>query len=355
MSTLLSPQWRIFYLTLFVGLVTGSLTALITFALAGDPMRQGAGFWIGMAITSVLLVGLPHYILFKVSLRRQLGRMLGLFYTAIDQPVPKLASPFVSRELDDLDALFAELLRQLREYIDRTVSRQVTIERLQRYFSPSVVEHLAESESASTDLVQKMHVTVLFTDIRGFTPMSARLSPDEVVEFLNAYFEVMIEAIYRERGTVLKLIGDAVMAVFGAPGAAPDDAQRALRAGCALQDEFRRLEAEWRARGKEPPVGIGVGINSGEVIVGNIGSPRHLDYTVIGDTVNVASRLTGVARAGQVLVSTETVRGLDPPDEVELVPAGEVTVKGKDEPIAICEARTRPAPVLEGPVVGLAG
>jgi class 3 adenylate cyclase len=338
-KTLLSPQWRVFYLTLLVGLITGGLLALIVaWLMMGNLAHQPPSFWLTIVVGSIVLVGLPHYILFKVALRRMLGRLLRLFYTAIQQPVPKLPSPFVSRELDDLDALFGELLRQLQEYIERTVSRQVEVERLQRYFSPSVVEYLTEQGSGTTDDVQKMHVTVLFTDIRGFTPMSARLEPTEVVEFLNAYFEVMIETIYRERGTVLKLIGDAVMAVFGAPGAASDDTARALRAGCALQDEFKRLEAEWRARGKEPPMGIGVGINRGEVIVGNIGSPRHLDYTVIGDTVNVASRLTSVARPGQVLVSADTIRDQPPPDGVRLEPLGEVTVKGKDEPIAVYAA-----------------
>jgi class 3 adenylate cyclase len=115
-----------------------------------------------------------------------------------------------------------------------------------------------------------------------------------------------------------------------------------------MQDEYRRLEASWRAKGKEPPVGIGVGINSGEVIVGNIGSPRHLDYTVIGDTVNVASRLTSVAKPGQVLVSAETIRGREPPAGVELAPLGDVTVKGKDDPIPVFQAVSRPAAGVEG-------
>jgi class 3 adenylate cyclase len=106
-----------------------------------------------------------------------------------------------------------------------------------------------------------------------------------------------------------------------------------------MQAEFARLLDARRARGEEPPVGIGVGVNRGEVIVGNIGSPRHLDYTVIGDSVNVASRLTSVARPGQVLVSAETLRDLEPPAGIELTPLGDVTVKGKDEPIPVYEAR----------------
>ena len=108
-----------------------------------------------------------------------------------------------------------------------------------------------------------------------------------------------------------------------------------------MQAAIERLEQVWRGKGKEPPIGMGVGINRGEVIAGNIGSPQHLDYTVIGDTVNVASRLCSVANAGQVLVAAETVADLGPLDGIELLPLGEVALKGKDEPVPIYEARIR--------------
>lgn len=344
MSTLLSSQWRVFYLALLVGLVTGTVTVVAATMVLGvmlvDLSRAGLAFWLFVAVASVLLVGLPHYILFKVALRRQLDRFLTLFSVAVERPAPKLEHWSRSRELDDLDALFERLLVELQQYIDRAVDRKVELERLQRYFSPAVVRHLfEEGDRAAIDDVASMHVTVLFSDIRGFTPMSARLNPDEVVEFLNAYFTAMIEAVQHERGTVLKLIGDSVMAAFGAPSASPDDTQRAVRAGCAMQAEYERLEQAWRSAGKEPPLGIGVGINRGEVVVGNIGAPRHLDYTVIGDTVNVASRLCGVARAGQVLVAAETVAGLGPVLGIDLEPLGEVALKGKDRPVAIYQAQ----------------
>jgi class 3 adenylate cyclase len=343
-GTLLSPQWRIFYLTLLIGLVTGMLTVFAAIMVTGTMIAglsaTSPAFWVAVAIASVLLVGFPHYVLFKVALRRQLARFLTLFYSAVERPAPALDHWSRSREMDDLDALFEQLLAELRQYIDRAVSRGVELERLQRYFSPAVVQHLSEGgEDNAIDDVAKMRVTVLFSDIRGFTPMSARLSPDEVVQFLNEYFTAMIEAIQQERGTVLKLIGDAVMAVFGAPQSNPDDTQRALRVACTMQAAYERLEAVWRTKGQEPPLGMGIGINRGEVVVGNIGSPRHLDYTVIGDTVNVASRLCGVARAGQVLVAAETVADLGPLDGITLLPLDDVAVKGKDTPIPIYEAR----------------
>lgn len=340
MKTLLSPQWRIFYLTLLVALVTGTATTLAASWIIGDLSMASGATWLAIAVASVVVIGLPHYILFKVALRRQLNRFLKLFYSAVERPVPKLEHWSRSREMDDLDLLFAQLLAELRQYIDRAVMRGVELERLQRYFSPAVVQHLFDdSGRAELDAVAKMNVTVLFSDIRGFTPMSARLSPSEVVEFLNEYFTLMIETVQRERGTVLKLIGDSVMAVFGAPVSSSDDTQRALRVGCAMQADYMRLEAEWRAQGKEPPIGMGVGINRGEVVVGNIGSPQHLDYTVIGDTVNVASRLCGVAKAGQVLVAADTVTAIGALDGIDLRPVGEVELKGKAEPVPVFEAQ----------------
>ena len=353
MRTLVSPQWRVFYLALLIGLVTGLITVvaatLMLGAMIADLTMARPQFWAFVAVTSVLLIGLPHYILFKVALRGQLNRFLTLFYTAVERPAPKLDHWSRSRELDDLDSLFAQLLAELRRYIDHAVSRGVELERLQRYFSPAVVEHLfEEGGGGGIDDVARMRVTVLFCDIRGFTPMSARLSPAEVVELLNEYFTVMIEAVQRERGTVLKLIGDSVMAVFGAPTSSPDDTERALRVGCAMQGEYERLEQDWRARGKEPPVGMGVGINRGEVVVGNIGSPQHLDYTVIGDTVNVASRLCAVARPGQVLVAADTIAELHAPADVDLLAIGDIPLKGKDIPVPVYEVRARASRAVPG-------
>jgi class 3 adenylate cyclase len=342
MKTLLSPQWRVFYLTLVVGLITGTLTAcLVAIAMGSLSMLADPTFWAMVAVGSVLFVGFPHYVLFKVAIRRQLGQFLKLFYSAVDRPAPKLTHWSKSRELDDLGILFDDLLRELRNYIDRSVARGIEVERLQRYFSPAVVEHLLEADGGASSLQvgSRMHVTVLFCDIRGFTPWSARLSPTEVVELLNEYFSVMIETVQQERGTVLKLIGDSVMAVFGAPTSAADDTQRALRVGCAMQAAYVDLESRWKRENRAVPLGMGVGINGGEVVVGNIGSPQHLDYTVIGDTVNVASRLCGIARAGQVLVSAETLSGDQAPDGVELCAHHPVAVKGKDEEIPVYEAR----------------
>ena len=338
LKTLSSPQWRIFYLTLLVGLLTGGLVAAGSAAMATDLRSLGPLFWVELVAASIVVVGLPHYILFKIAQRKQLNRVLQLFYTAVERPAPKLDSPFKSREMDDLDALFDQMLAELRQYIANAVTRQVALERLSRYFSPVIAEHLAR-EGETGDAPKKMNVTVLFVDIRGFTPMSSRLDPNEVVEFLNQYFTEMIDIVYRERGTVLKLIGDSVMAVFGAPMMSTDDTARAIRVGAIMQQQYRKVEADWLSSGRQPPMGIGVGMNRGEVIVGNIGSPHHLDYTVIGDTVNVASRLCSIAKPGQVLVSASCIDGLGAVEGVRVIPAGSVTVKGKDEPIEVYEAQ----------------
>lgn len=337
----LSPQWGMFYLTLLVGMVTGTITTTIAAVVLPNIVTADPIFWLLVLCASVVVIGLPHYILFKIALRRLLDRFLKLFYTAVERPGPALEHWSRSRELDDLDAVFDQLLAELRQYIDRAVVRGVELERLQRYFSPAVVEHLSAEGRTGMDDVVRMRVTVLFSDIRGFTPMSARLAPHEVVQLLNEYFSAMIGAVQQERGTVLKLIGDSVMAVFGAPQSTPDDTERALRVGCAMQAQYQRLEQGWRSMGREAPMGMGVGINRGEVIVGNVGSPQHLDYTVIGDTVNVASRLCSAAHPGQVLVAADTIADLGPFDGIDLRPLADVTVKGKDRPIAVYEAHVR--------------
>src|SRR5581483_6023582 len=134
--------------------------------------------------------------------------------------------------------------------------------------------------------------------------------PPQVVDILNDYFTAMIDIIQQEGGTVLKLIGDAAMAVFGAPMPMADDAVKAVHAAPKMHAAFNQLLQQWEARGLDLDIGMGVGINRGNVVVGNIGSPHHLDYTIIGDTVNVASRLAGVAARGETIVSSTVAAAL---------------------------------------------
>jgi adenylate cyclase len=183
-------------------------------------------------------------------------------------------------------------------------------------------------------------VTVLFSDIRNFTTISERLAPGQVVEMLNRYFTGACEPILAAGGTVDKFVGDAIMAVFGAPAAHPDHARRAVEAALGVTAAAREFR-DWLAQrfiGMElPEFRIGVGLHTGDAVVGNIGSPKRLEYTAIGDTVNTASRLEGLSKdlGWTIVASLATLEAAGP--GVTVGNRCTVTVKGRREPVAVCE------------------
>lgn len=181
------------------------------------------------------------------------------------------------------------------------------LEQLQRYFSPQVMRAiLAQPESEAAELRStRATVTVLFTDLRGFTTFSEELEPEVIAQALNEYFTAMSEEIFREDGTLDKYIGDAVMAVFGAPVAHPDHAARAFRCALAMQRRMGSLQAQWQEQGR-PVIGMGIGLAVGDAVVGSMGSPTRREYTAIGSSVNTASRMTDLARAGQIVTTLES-------------------------------------------------
>jgi len=147
-------------------------------------------------------------------------------------------------------------------------------------------------------------VTILFSDIRGFTSISEKLPAQEVVRMLNDYFELMVDIVFEHEGILDKFIGDAIMGLWGAPVKRPDDATNAVRAAVKMQKRVGEWNEERVAQGKVP-IRIGVGLHTGQVVVGNMGSSKALSYTAIGDGVNLASRLCGVAREDMVVISEE--------------------------------------------------
>ena len=159
-----------------------------------------------------------------------------------------------------------------------------------RYVSKQVVDNLLEDDTKLNLGGEEREVTILFTDIRGFTSMSENMKPEEVVTTLNEYFSEMIDIVFKYNGTLDKIIGDELMVVFGAPLAAEDDTERALNTAVEMQNKIKELN-NIRKKRKEKPVLVGAGINKGYVVSGNIGSRDMMDYTVIGDTVNLGSRL----------------------------------------------------------------
>jgi adenylate cyclase len=176
--------------------------------------------------------------------------------------------------------------------------------------------------------------TVLFADIRGFTSMSESHEPRIVVDALNEYFERMVEIAFRYEGTLDKFIGDEMMVLFGSPVAHEDDPDRAVRAALEMQDALADINERHEAQGL-PPFEIGIGINTGEVVAGYIGSSQALEYTVIGDPVNTGARLCSLAKPGQTLLSEGTVEKLTGGFAFEELP--QEKVKGKAQPIRVFE------------------
>jgi adenylate cyclase len=174
-----------------------------------------------------------------------------------------------------------------------------------RYMSPEMIQQLRRNPEQLNLGGEEREITILFTDICGFTPMSEKLTPQEVVRLLNEYFDAMVEAVHRHRGMLDKFIGDAMMVHFGTPQAAPDDALRAVKAALEMQQRVSEISARWESQGRKP-LRIRIGINTGPVIAGNIGSQLRQEYTAIGDTVNVAQRLEANCPPGQVLISGST-------------------------------------------------
>lgn len=203
-----------------------------------------------------------------------------------------------------------------------------------KFHGTTITEELLNQEDVKKG--NRCEAVVFFSDIRGFTDFSNHKSPEEVVAMLNSYFEVMVDIIIRHGGVVDKFVGDAIMAIWGAPNGSPDDARNAVLACLEMRRELERLNME-RVESGEKPLMIGMGLHAGTVVAGTVGSNDRLEYTVIGDTVNTASRVEAATKSfgTDLLVSEEVVKKLDDLFLVEL--AGTTKVKGKDKPLSLAK------------------
>jgi len=243
------------------------------------------------------------------------------------------ASAFTQEELN----VFAIVAAQAGAAIDNAVSHQRIAQQslqrsaLERFLSPEVAAMVVANPDIKLGGVSQ-EVTVLFADIRGFTAMSENMEASRVVEILNEYFTRVTDVIFDHGGTLDKYMGDAVMAVFGAPISKGNDAANAVTSAIQIQRLLVELNRDAAAR-QWPELRVGIGINTGSVIAGNIGSPRRLDYTVVGDTVNTASRLMSNAEGGQILVSESTATAIGEGFDQTRLPA--LKVKGRVEPVQV--------------------
>lgn len=213
-------------------------------------------------------------------------------------------------------------------------------DRLSRLLSPNVAERVISGELEVRPGGSRMECTVYNSDIRGFTQMSEKTAPEEIVEMLNAYFEAMVDTVFQFEGTLDKFMGDGIMALWGAPMSHPDDAERAVECALEQTEVLGRFNRSRMIKDK-PPLGVGLGIHTGPVVAGYIGSSKALSYTVIGDVANTSARLCARALAGQIVVSETTHERLGPRFQCEALPP--VRLKGKDQPMHIFNVvRTRP-------------
>ncbi|MBN1233879.1 MAG: FHA domain-containing protein [Candidatus Coatesbacteria bacterium] len=210
---------------------------------------------------------------------------------------------------------------------------------LARYLSPQIVEQVLHAPGEMQLGGVKKHVTVLFADIRNFTPTTEQVDSNLLVTLLNEYFTIMTQTVFEFEGTLDKYLGDGLMAVFGAPFSHPDDELRAINSAIKMQSLVENLKKGWKSRGFSDLFSsdfyIGIGISTGEVISGNIGSYSRMDYTVIGDTVNLSSRLSHIACKGQILISEDTYKFVKNRIEVNELPMQKI--KGKEHQIKIYE------------------
>lgn len=261
-----------------------------------------------------------------------------LLVTAMQDPWAKVkgsevgADEFLTKPVDDTELLTrVRSLLNTKFYREELLKRNALLERiLNRYLSAEVINQILATPEALQLGGERKQVSVLFADLRGFTNFVEGAQPEVVMETLNSIFNDLTKVVFEHRGTLDKFIGDCLMAFFGAPVSSPEDARNAVVAAVEMRQAFAELLTCW----KDPrlrALGLGIGINTGEAIVGNVGSERIMDYTVIGDVVNLASRLEKLAKPGQILLGESTYTLLESDIVARKLP--DVQLKGRTAPV----------------------
>ncbi|MGE5225842.1 MAG: adenylate/guanylate cyclase domain-containing protein [Planctomycetaceae bacterium] len=238
----------------------------------------------------------------------------------------------VYRDLETLNA-------NLQETVDAKVAELERASRLKRYLSPRLAESIV-AEARDVDLApRRKFLTTFFSDVRGFTAASERMEPEELIDELNDYLSEMTDIVFKYEGTLDKYVGDAVMVFFGDPVWQDDHAERAVRMAFEMRERMVALQERWQRKYREA-FQMGIGIATGWVTVGDIGSSARSDYTVLGNEVNLASRLSDRATAGQILITERTLDEVR--DLIVATPVDEVTLKGVSRAIRIYEIEPMP-------------
>ncbi|HSE31081.1 MAG TPA: adenylate/guanylate cyclase domain-containing protein [Pyrinomonadaceae bacterium] len=247
--------------------------------------------------------------------------------------------PFSAFKPDDLELISAVAaqtaiaVENARAH-ERLAREEVARANYSRFLPEYVVKQMLENPESFKLGGVSQTITILFADIRGFTRISEHAQPERIVSLLNRYFSAMTDIIFAHGGTLDKYLGDGLMALFGAPATTPDDANNALNAAVAMQRRVLGINLELLAEGL-PEIGVGMGLHTGEVVVGYIGSERRSEYTAIGDAVNTCARLESNARGGEILMSDATAKAAR--SRYKLKPRDPITVKNREQPVVLWE------------------
>jgi class 3 adenylate cyclase/pSer/pThr/pTyr-binding forkhead associated (FHA) protein len=257
--------------------------------------------------------------------------LIGLIY--INRDVPETMP--IGRLVDVVNAIAHMTANGIEKWRlkEKAASEERVRKALERFHAPAIVERVINDlQAGGGNRMEPKVVTVMFSDISGFTPLTERLPPERVVDLLNEYYARFTRVVFSFDGTIDKFIGDAVMAIFGAPYSRHDDASRAVRAALACRKEFVQMILR---RPVDERCGIKIGLNTGKVLAGTIGSEERIEYTCLGDTVNIASRLQAYANPGQILITGGTLAAIGA--RFDVAPLGERELKGKQKKVPIFE------------------
>lgn len=304
----------------------GKVVGLIGADYSAETVRAA---WRSFALRTglILLVVLLASVLLALLLARMLTR-----------PMEQLLAGFWRLEDGDpsttVDIPSPPEFHRLAEAFNRAEKSVQERDTIKGIFGTFLEKHVAEKVLADIKPGgipgEMRRITVLFSDIRGYTHWSEDKHPLDLLTALNSYFSEMIDAVLEEQGTIDKFIGDALMVLFGAPGQISDHADQALSAAVRMQRAMRRTKH---------PFAMGIGINTADVVLGTVGSPKRMSYTAMGDGVNLAQRLESRALPGQILISESTYEALEKPERFDIAKIPAVTVKGKALPIEVYEVR----------------
>ncbi|MCX8092535.1 MAG: HAMP domain-containing protein [Candidatus Goldbacteria bacterium] len=286
-----------------------------------------AAIKIGLIILVSLILGILTSILLVNFLVRPIGYLVEGVKAIGEGNYDVEIKLRTNDELGLLTEIFNNTAKSLKE-------KELIKGAFSKYVSSEVMEQILKDPSKLSLHGKRIKATILFTDIRGFTSMSEKLEPEQVVSIINDYLTIQTDKVIKYNGFLDKFVGDCVMAVFGVPVPKDDDAYRAVKTAIDIRESIKKLNSI-REKMKQLTVGIGIGINTGEVVCGNMGSPQKMDYTVIGDNVNLASRLEANAPANTIYVSESTYE--ETKDKFVYKELEPIFVKGKKEPIKIYE------------------